>query len=55
MIVRWEGFGKMDGKGEGIKKYKLVVTKQSWDIKYSTGNIVNNTEITVCGVRWVQD
>ena len=23
----------MDGKGEGIKKYKLVVTKQSWGCK----------------------
>lgn len=46
----------MGEKGE-IKKYKLAVTKQLWDIKYSVGNIqvVNNIVVTVCGARWVLD
>lgn len=29
----------MGKKGEGIKKYKLVVTECHRDVKYSTGNI----------------
>ena len=43
----------MGEKGEGIKKYKLVVTEQSWGVKYSIGSIVSNTVITMCGARWV--
>ena len=27
VVSRWEGFGKLDEKDEGIKKYKLAVTK----------------------------
>ena len=47
-----EGWGwGLGEKGEGIKKYKLVVTKRSWDIKYSTGNRVNSIVITMCGAR----
>ena len=37
----------MGGKGERIKKYKLVITKQSWDVKFSIKNIVNDIVITV--------
>ena len=40
-------------KDEEIKRYKLVVPKQSWDVKYSIENIVYNTAITMYGVRWV--
>ena len=29
MVARWEGVCGEGGKGEGIKKYKLVVTEQS--------------------------
>ena len=29
MDARWEGGGKLGAKAEGIKKYKLVVTKYS--------------------------
>ena len=36
-------------------KYKLVVSKQSWDTKYSIGSIVNNIVITMYAVRWVLD
>ena len=31
--ARWEGVGRLGGKGERIKKYKLVVTEQSWGCK----------------------
>ena len=41
-------------KGEGIKKYQLVVTKHG-DIKCRIENIGNNIIITVCGARWVLD
>ena len=40
----------MDEKGEGIKKYKFV-TEQSWIVKYSIRTIVNNSLITMYGVR----
>ena len=37
LMGRWLGG---DGeKGEGIKKYTLVVTEWSWGVKYSIGNI----------------
>ena len=51
MISRWE-----EGWGRGvkrIKKYRSVVTEESWDVKYSIGNIVNNILITIYGARWV--
>ena len=37
------------------KKYKLVVTKQSQNVQYSVGNIVNNIVITMYGARWVHE
>ena len=40
-------------KGEGIEKYRLVVTKSSMDVQHSTGNTVNDTVITTCGARRV--
>ena len=43
----------MGEKGEGIKKYELMVTKQSWDVKYRVRNIDNNIVIIVYGARWV--
>lgn len=47
------GLGK---KGEEIKKYKLVVTKQLQGCTmHSTGNIVTNTVITMYSARWVQE
>ena len=43
--------GKVGGlgeKSEGIKKCKLVVTKQSHkDVEYSIGSVVNNTRMAV--------
>ena len=46
---RW-GTGR---KGKGIRKYKLAVTKEPWDVKDSIGDIVHNIAITMCGARWV--
>ena len=43
----------MGEKGEGIKKYELMVTKQSWDVKYRVRNIDNHIVIIVYGARWV--
>ena len=40
-------------KCEEVEKYRLVVTKQLWDVKYSIGNIVGNIVIHVYGARWV--
>ena len=34
------GVGWLGEEGEGIMKYKLVVTEQSWDVKYNIGNTV---------------
>ena len=42
----------MGEKGEGIKMYKLVATKQSQDVKCSIENTVNNIIITMYRVRW---
>ena len=33
MVAGWEGFGGLGEKGEKIKKYKLVVIKQSQGYK----------------------
>ena len=49
-MVAGRGLGK---KGEGIKKNKLAVTNSHRDVKYSIGNIDNNTVITMYGTRWV--
>ena len=46
------GVGGLGKKHEGIEKFRLVVTEYG-GIKESTGNIVNNTVTTMCGVRWV--
>ena len=33
MVARWDGGGRMSEKVKGMKKYKLVVTEQSWGYK----------------------
>ena len=42
-------------RSEGIKKYKLAVIKQSWDVSCSTGNIVRSIVITVYGAWGILD
>ena len=54
MFARWKGkLGEQVKKGKGIR-CKMARNKNSHgDVKYNTGNIVNNIVITVYGVRWV--
>ena len=52
MVARGEGRWELGGKAEGTEEYRLVVTEQSWGVT-STGHMVSNTVITVCGARWV--
>ena len=33
MVARWEGVSGNGSRGEGIKKYKSVVTEQPWGCK----------------------
>ena len=40
-------------KSEEIKRYRLVVTKESQGCKVQHRNIVNNIVVTMCGARWV--
>lgn len=46
----WRGLGE---KGKGTEKYRLVVTKQSRDVKYGTGNTVSLIVITMCGAKGI--
>ena len=46
MVAGWEGGLEGDEKCEEIKKYKLVVPKQSQGVKCSTGSIVSNIVTT---------
>ena len=36
-----------------MEQHRLVVTEQSRNVKYSTGNRASNAVITVCGVGGV--
>lgn len=38
MVARWEGSRGDGANREGTEKSKLVVTKQSWDVKYIIKN-----------------
>ena len=55
MVSEVSGVGELGGKGKGIKKYKLPVTRQSWDYfaKCSIENKVNNIVITIYGATWI--
>lgn len=44
--------GGLRGESEGIKTYKLVQNRNG-DVKYNTGNTVNNIEITTYAARWL--
>ena len=48
--------GVLGEKGGGIKKYKLVVTENHGDVKYSIGNMLNDIVITIycwMGTRFI--
>ena len=40
-------------KGEGIKKYKFVVTKYSWGYKILYRKYIDNVALTMHGASWV--
>ena len=42
-------------KMKGWKSANWQLQNNHGDAKYSTGNIVNNIVISMCGVRWVLD
>ena len=42
----------MGERDEGIKKYNLVVTEQSWGSTVQRGNAVDTIAITTHGVWW---
>ena len=41
--------------GEGIKKYRLVVTTSLGGVHFSIGNIVSSVIVTMYVARWVPD
>lgn len=43
----------MGEKGEGIKKYKLIVADSYGDMKYSIRNTVDNVVILCVGPRFI--
>ena len=51
MVARWEGGWGLGEKGEGIKKYKPLVKKQSQGCKVRHREY--NTVMTMYGARWV--
>ena len=52
MVVEGEGAGGLGEKGGGIEKNRGSVTNSHENVKYSTGNIVNNIAVTVPGGSW---
>ena len=53
IVARWEGVWGMGEKVERIKKYNWWLQNSNGDIKYSMGNIINISLITMYVVRWV--
>ena len=50
MMTRWEGFGGMSEKGERDQEVQIISYKNGHrDVKYSIGNIINNT-VKLCVV-----
>ena len=50
-MLEGRGFGDLGEKCEEIE-YRLVVTKESWDVKHSMGYIVSNIITTLHSSRW---
>ena len=56
MVASGEGrWGEVCKNGEGIKKYRLVVTTSLGGVHFSIGNIVNSVIVTMYVARWVPD
>ena len=52
-FAKGEGVGGLGVKGEGLNSTNGQLRSSHRDVKYSTGNTVNNIVITVHGARWV--
>ena len=56
---RWspmaEGLGERVKKVNELRSTNWQLQNSHRDVKYSTGNMVNNIVITMCGARWVLD
>ena len=50
-----EGLGAWVKKVKGFRSTDWLLQNSHRDVKYSTGNIVNNILITMYGARWVRD
>ena len=54
MVVRWGG-GEMGEKVKGLRSTNWLLQNSYGYVKYSIGNIIDNSIVTIHGVRWVQD
>ena len=52
MAARRVGVGGLGEEGEGIRSTNGWSQDSREDVKHSAGTTVNNTVITMCGVRW---
>ena len=53
----WEGrdLGALGEKGDRMRNTDLWLQSSHRDVTQSTGNTVNNTVVTMYGVRWLRD
>lgn len=52
MVVRWKGVGGWVRKVREFRRPNWLSQNSHRDVKYNTGNPVNNIVITVCSARW---
>ena len=45
--------GRWVEKGKGLRSINWELQNSHRDVKYSTGNVVNNIVITMSGARWI--
>lgn len=56
MVGRWEGgWGWQNKKVKGLRSTRWQLQQNQGDVKYGTGNRVDNISLTMYGARWVLD
>ena len=50
LVATGEGAGGLGERGEGSRRTDQRLQNSHRDVKYSRGNVVNDTVITLCGV-----
>lgn len=55
MAATWPGVGSLGEKVKGLKSAARQLQNSHRDVRYSIGNIVNKTIITMCGAGWALD